>query len=183
MTEAHVHRYRTAVRWSGSTGVGYEGYDRNHTLTTDPPTTSLELSSDPAFRGDPTRLNPEELVVAAASSCQLLSFLAVAARARLDVVDYVDQAVGEMPEDRTPISITRIVLRPVITIGVAATADGPGTPPPDAKVRRLVDLAHHECYIASSLRSEVVVEPELVFVPTGPAPSIAPPTGPGVSSS
>jgi organic hydroperoxide reductase OsmC/OhrA len=165
MTDPVVHRYRTAVRWSGSTGVGYDAYDRGHSLTTDPPTTTLDLSSDRAFRGDPTRLNPEELVVAAASSCQLLSFLAVAARARLDVVDYVDDAVGEMPEDRTPISITRIVLRPTITIAVPAGPDGaPGPPPSNERVLRLVDLAHHECYIASSLKSEVVVEAELVFV-------------------
>jgi len=45
VTEAHVHRYRTAVRWSGSTGVGYEHYDRNHTLTTEPATATLDLSS------------------------------------------------------------------------------------------------------------------------------------------
>jgi organic hydroperoxide reductase OsmC/OhrA len=176
-----VHRYRTAVRWSGSTGVGYEAYDRNHTLTTEPATTTLDLSSDTAFRGDPTRVNPEELLVAAASSCQLLSFLAVAARARIDVIDYVDTAIGEMPEDATPISITRIVLRPIITIGVPRTAEGPGTPPGQERVRRLVDLAHHECYIASSLRTDVVVEPELIFVDTDPATSIADRTDPGVS--
>jgi organic hydroperoxide reductase OsmC/OhrA len=181
VTESHVHRYRTGLRWSGSTGVGYDRYDRNHTLTTEPATATLDLSGDPAFRGDPTRLNPEELLVAAASSCQLLSFLAVAARARLDVVDYVDTAVGEMPEDVRPVSITRIELRPTITIGVPRTADGPGTPPPEAKVRRLVDLAHHECYIANSLRTEVVVEPELVFVDTDPAPPTTPREGPRVS--
>lgn len=181
MSDPVVHRYRTAVRWSGSTGVGYESYDRAHTLTTEPATTTLELSSDPSFRGDPRLLNPEELLVAAASSCQLLSFLAVAARARIDVVGYVDDAVGEMPEDRAPISITRIVLRPVITIGVARTADGPGARPSEERVRRLVDLAHRECYIASSLRSEVVVEPELVFVDTDPAPRIGDATTSGVS--
>jgi organic hydroperoxide reductase OsmC/OhrA len=169
------------VRWNGSTGVGYEAYDRAHSITTDPATTTLELSSDPAFRGDASKLNPEELLVAAASSCQLLSFLAVAARARIDVVDYVDAAVGEMPEGDMPIWIERIVLRPVITIGVPRTPDGPGTPPPHARIERLVELAHHECYIASSLRTDVVVEPELVFVDTDPATSIADRAGPGVS--
>jgi organic hydroperoxide reductase OsmC/OhrA len=157
-----VHRYRTSVRWDGSTGVGYERYGRGHTLRTDPPTVELELSSDPSFQGDPSRLNPEELLVAAASSCQLLSFLAIAARARLDVVDYTDAAVGEMPTDRVPISITRITLRPAITIAVATG----GTAPSLERVRRLVDLAHHECYIASSLRTEVVVEPTFTFVDT-----------------
>ena len=154
-----VHRYRTSVRWSGSTGVGYEDFDRGHTATTEPPTVTLDLASDPAFRGDPSRLNPEQLLVASASSCQLLSFLAVAARARLDVVDYTDDAVGDMPEGATPVSVTRITLRPAITIAVADPAARPSLD----RVRRLVDLAHHECYIANSLRTEVVVEPTISF--------------------
>lgn len=166
-----VHRYRTSVRWAGSTAVGYEAYDRGHTATTVPPTVTLDLASDPAFRGDPTRLNPEQLLVAAASSCQLLSFLAIAARARLDVVDYTDDAEGVMPEAGPPVSITRITLRPAITLAVA----GPDAAPSLDRVRRLVDLAHHECYIANSLRTEVVVEPTISFVEAGP-------TGRGVSA-
>ena len=64
-----------------------------------PPTAHLELSSDPAFGGRPERLNPEQLLLMAASSCQLLSFLAVAARARLDVIAYEDEAEAMMPDD------------------------------------------------------------------------------------
>ncbi|MEZ5182031.1 MAG: OsmC family protein [Acidimicrobiales bacterium] len=111
-----VHRYGTELRWSGSTGAGYDAYDRAHELTAPPARTGLELSSDPAFRGDPSRLNPEQLLVAAASSCQLLSFLAVAARARLDVVGYADDATAEMPEDDPPVRIVRIELRPRIEL-------------------------------------------------------------------
>lgn len=166
-----VHRYRTSVRWAGSTGVGYEAYDRGHTATTEPPTATLDLSSDPAFRGDPTRLNPEQLLVAAASSCQLLSFLAVAARARLDVVDYTDDAEGVMPEQVRATSVTTITLRPAITIAVT----DPGAAPSVDRIRRLVDLAHRECYIANSLRTEVIVEPAISFVEVGAA-------GPGVSA-
>ena len=113
----------------------------------------MPASSDAAFLGDPDRPNPEQLLVSAASSCQMLSFLAVAARARLDVVDYRDEAVGEMPEDDRPMSVTRIVLRPRITFA---------TPSPRAKVERLVEVAHRECFIAQSLRSEIVLEPTLL---------------------
>ena len=84
------HEYRVKCRWTGSTVGGYESYDRTHSLSTTPMTQDLSLSADPAFRGDPGLLNPEQLVVAAAASCQLLSFLAVAARARVEVVGYVD---------------------------------------------------------------------------------------------
>ena len=111
----------------------------------------LALSADPAFKGDPAKLNPEQLLVLAASSCQLLSFLAVAARARIDVVAYEDDAEGEMPEDDRPLRITRITLRPIITIA--------GDAPDDERLRQLTDTAHRHCFIANSLASEIRIEP------------------------
>ena len=157
-TASHtVHHYRADVRWSGSTGVGYEDYDRAHDVACPPAATGLRLASDPAFRGDPALLNPEQLLVASAASCQLLAFLAVAARARLDVVAYEDRAEAVMPEDDPPVRITAITLRPRITLR------GAGGEAAEAKVARLVQVAHHECFIANSLRSEVVVEPEIEF--------------------
>jgi organic hydroperoxide reductase OsmC/OhrA len=143
----HVHAYATTLSWSGSTGAGYDAYDRAHRVQAPPASAGLDLSADPAFHGDATRLNPEALLVAAASSCQLLSFLAVAARARIDVVAYTDDAGGEMPEpaDRgTPMRVERILLRPRITVRGDASDD---------RLARLVDLAHRECFIASSLRT------------------------------
>jgi organic hydroperoxide reductase OsmC/OhrA len=93
--------------------------------------------------------------VLAASSCQLLSFLAVAARARIDVIEYRDDADGEMPEDDLPMRVTRITLRPRITI--RGDVD-------DARVRHLVEVAHRECFIANSLTTEVVVEPGISII-------------------
>lgn len=152
--EQATHHYRVRCRWSGSTGAGYDAYSREHTAEAVPADAALRLSSDPAFRGDPALLNPEQLVALAASSCQLLSFLAVAARARLDVVDYEDDAEAVMPEHDPPARITRIVLRPRIHVaaGPAATNE---------RVAHLVEVAHRECFIANSLRSEIVVEPTI----------------------
>ena len=147
-----IHTYRTQLRWAGSTGVGYDDYGRAHDVRAEPADADLHLSSDPAFRGDPARLNPEQLLVAAASSCQLLSFLAVAARARLDVVAYEDHAEAVMPEDDPPVRITRIELRPTITL-----ADTDRSRPTEERLHHLVDVAHRECFIASSLRSEVAL--------------------------
>jgi organic hydroperoxide reductase OsmC/OhrA len=151
----HVHRYDAELHWTGSTGEGYDAYDRSHRVRCPPVDELLTLSSDPAFHGDPGELDPERLLVAAAASCQLLAFLAVAARARIDVVAYVDHAAGEMPERPRGTFIERIVLRPTITVRGH---------PAEERLRKLVDLAHRECYIASSLRSEVLVEPEIVYV-------------------
>jgi organic hydroperoxide reductase OsmC/OhrA len=147
----HPHRYAATCSWRGSTGAGYDDYDRAHSGTCRPALPELDLSADPAFRGDPDRLNPEQLVVLAASSCQLLSFLAVCARARVDVVSYEDDATGEMPHGRYP-WIERIVLRPVV---------GYRGDTKEERVLHLLELAHRECYIANSLRTEITLEPRL----------------------
>src|SRR6185436_10110941 len=132
---------------------GYDHYDRTHAMHSPSADVHLELTADPAFLGDPSRLNPEQLLVAAASSCQLLSFLAVAARARIDVVGYTDDADGEMPEDDAPMRITRIRLRPRIVVRGDVAED---------RLRHLCEVAHRECYVSSSLTTEVVVEPTFV---------------------
>jgi organic hydroperoxide reductase OsmC/OhrA len=154
MTEAKhkVHHYSIRCSWTGNTKAGYESYDRTHTASAAPAATSLTLSSDPAFRGNPDLLNPEQLLVAAASSCQLLSFLAVASRARLEVLEYEDAADGEMPEGDPPVRITRIHLRPRIVVGPGTTRE---------KVEHLVEVAHHQCYIANSVKTDIVVVPQI----------------------
>ena len=147
-----VHSYATRLAWSGSTSAGYDSYPREHALGAPPAEQELRLSSDPHFKGDGRLLNPEQLIVAAASSCQLLEFLALAAKARIDVLEYGDDAEGTMDESDEPARIQRIVLRPRITVG-------PG--PSEERVLRLVHLAHDYCYVANSLRTEIEIEPEI----------------------
>ena len=145
----HVHEYGAVVTWRGSTASGYTSYDRTHAGACPPAAASLTLSSDPAFLGDAAILNPEQLLVLAASSCQLLSFLAVAARARIDVWEYDDDAEASMPEEPQPIAIRAIRLRPRIRVA-------PGTDA--AQVLHLCDVAHGECFISNSLACPVTVE-------------------------
>lgn len=142
------HSYTTRLSWSGSTGVGYDAYSREHRVAPGG-LAAVPMSSDPHFRGDPALVNPEQLVVMAASSCQLLSFLAVAARARLDVVDYLDDAEGTMPESNSPMSITRIQLRPTVSLAPGSRLD---------QLERLTRVAHEQCFIANSLRSELLID-------------------------
>jgi organic hydroperoxide reductase OsmC/OhrA len=147
-----THHYSATCSWSGSTAVGYHDYDRTHQAAAGP--NELTLSSDPAFLGDPARLNPEQLLVLAAASCQLLSFLAVAARARIDVRDYRDDATATMPEEPRPMRLSEIVLRPHIELAAG---------PSEERVRHLVEVAHQECFIANSLATPVRVEPTVTF--------------------
>jgi organic hydroperoxide reductase OsmC/OhrA len=151
-----THTFTATCTWSGSTALGYEEYDRTHGGGAPPADIELTLSADPVFFGDPQLLNPEQLLVLAAASCQLLSFLAVAARARVDVVGYHDDAAGVMPEDVKPMHLTRIVLRP--RIAVRGDVD-------DERLAHLCEVAHEHCFIANSLRSDVVVEPTFTHVP------------------
>ncbi len=148
----HIHEYRSRLKWQGSTAQGWEHYDRTHRVEVPPAAAELVLSSDAAFRGDPRLLNPEQLLVVAASSCQMLAFLAIAARSRVDVLSYEDQAEAVMPEDAEPMRITRIELRPRIVVAEGADIE---------RVRRIADKAHDQCYIANTLNAEVAVEPTI----------------------
>lgn len=147
---ARMHRYESHLVWQGSTGAGYAHYSRAHRVVTPPSTVEFPLSSDPVFGGDPARPNPEQLLLAAATSCQLLSFLALAARAGVDVLAYDDEAEANMPEDETPVRISRIVLRPQIVVAAGTDLD---------EVRSLVGQAHDACYVANTLNAEMVLEP------------------------
>jgi len=153
------HAYRAVVRWEGSTGLGYSDFERAHEVACPPAGPPLSISADPAFRGDGGLLNPEQLLLAAAASCQLLSFLAAAARARVDVVAYTDEATAIMAAGDLPLRITAITLRPHISVRRAA--DGL---PSEERVRHLVEVGHRECYIANSLTAAMTIEATVAWV-------------------
>jgi organic hydroperoxide reductase OsmC/OhrA len=149
---SRVHTYRSTLRWEGSTAEGYAAYGRAHQVRTPPAASELTVTADVPFRGDPDLQNPEQLLLAAASSCQLLSFLAEAAGAGVDVVAYTDDAEAFMPVTREALAIQRIVLRPHVV--VRGDVD-------DDEVLRLIEAGHQGCFIANSLRSEIVLEPTI----------------------
>jgi organic hydroperoxide reductase OsmC/OhrA len=88
----------------------------------------------------------------AASSCQLLWFLHLAAKARIDVVAYDDDAIALMPEDEQPVRITEVALRPRIAVAGDASEE---------RVRKLVETAHEHCFVANSLTSSMSIEPTI----------------------
>ncbi|WP_406249965.1 OsmC family protein [Microbacterium sp. M] len=147
------HIYTTGLDWSGSTGVGYRAYDRAHTVAINDEVT-LSLSADSAFRGDARSANPEQLLLAAASSCQLLSFLAVAALAHVDIVRCTDSARAVMPADSSPMRITEV------TLDVKIVARGTD----EATVRALLQDAHEQCFIANSLAAPVTITAEVDII-------------------
>jgi organic hydroperoxide reductase OsmC/OhrA len=149
---AHLHRYRTELTWRGSTGGGDASYDRTHRVTAPAENVTLTLGAAPESRGNPELPDPEQLLLATASSCQLLSFLALAAGEGVDVVSYDDAAEALMPGDDTPGRIARITLRPRVVVACST---------PIERVRTLMGYAHHDCFIATRINAEITLEPEI----------------------
>lgn len=142
------------IAWTRETpDFTYETYDRNHTWTFEGGTV-VAASAAPAFGGNPAQVDPEEAFVAALSSCHMLSFLAIASRKRVIVDDYRDRAVGYLEEiGPKRLAITRVVLRPRVRFGAE-------NPPSPEIAQKMHDQAHHGCFIANSVKTEVLVEPE-----------------------
>jgi organic hydroperoxide reductase OsmC/OhrA len=137
------------LTWTGSTGLGWDHYDRTHSVVAPPAVQEVRVTTGES-KGDPAVLNPEQLVLMAASSCQMLWFLHLAAKARIDVVAYDDEAVALMPEDVEPVRITEITLRPRISVTGDASEE---------RIHKLVHSAHDYCYVANSLNSAMSIEP------------------------
>lgn len=158
MGSAFVHTYRTDLVWTGNLGSGtssYRAYERAHEVSA-PGVPVLLGSSDPAFRGDASRWNPELLLLAALSQCHMLSYLSVCAANGVTVTGYTDQATGTMTQ--TPDGgghFTEAMLRPAVRVADAAMAD---------KAAALHEEAGRLCFIAGSVNFPVRHEPSAVTV-------------------
>lgn len=149
-----VHRYIVMNRWTGNLGSGtsaYTEYGRNYEITGASKSAPILGSADPAFRGDASRYNPEELLVGALSACHLLSLLHLCADAGIVVTEYSDQTEGEMAQNPDGSGqFTRAILRPRMTITDAARID---------EAVALNHRAHEMCFIARSVNFPVELEP------------------------
>lgn len=151
-----THTYNAYVHWEAADGVGtknYRNYSRAHTIGAENKP-EIAASSDPAFRGDASRYNPEELLVASLSSCHMLWYLHLCSVNGIIVVDYRDEASGAMEEasDGTA-QFVAVELRPVVTMA----GGGDRT-----KALALHAEAHRLCFIARSVNFPVTVHAEIV---------------------
>ncbi len=150
------HEYNVSILWTGNSGEGtksYRSYGRNYSITSDGKPV-MEGSSDPAFRGDKSRYNPEDLLVASLSSCHMLSYLHLCATNGVTVLEYQDSASGTLELNRDGSGqMVRVELHPTVTI--AAQSD-----PTRAAV--LHEEAHRMCFIARSVNFPVEAVPTIV---------------------
>jgi organic hydroperoxide reductase OsmC/OhrA len=143
------HHYEVQIAWTGNQGQGtqtYTSYKRDHVITARGKA-PIAASSDPSFRGDPGRYNPEELLLASLSSCHMLSYLHLCAVNGIVVTEYQDEAKGVMTTNPDGSGrFEEVTLQPEVTI--EADSD-------EAKALALHEQAHRYCFIANSVNFPV----------------------------
>ncbi len=151
------HRYTTRMEWTGNLGTGtseYKAYLRNFEISADRRPVLLG-SSDPAFRGDNNRYNPEEMLVGAVSSCHMLWYLHLCAVNHVVVLEYLDNAVGTMTENAEGSGeFTEVILKPTIRVRESSMKE---------KAIQLHEEAHKMCFIARSINFPVHIQPNITF--------------------
>ncbi len=154
------HTYTVTVTWRGNTGSGtsgYRAYERAHDVAV-PGKPVIPASSDPAFRGDRARYNPEEMLVASISSCHMLWYLHLCAAEGVVVQAYEDIAEGVMIEQRDGGgAFSEVVLQPEITLAPGADL---------VRARALHADAHAKCFIANSINFPIRHEPVFLASPS-----------------
>ena len=152
------HHYTATITWTGNRGTGtsgYTAYDRDHTLVVDGKP-EIPGSSDPAFRGNKNRYNPEDSFVAAISACHMLWYLHVCAVNGVIVEQYVDKAFGTMIENPDGSGqFSEVILHPEVTLQKADMKE---------KAIALHEDAHRMCFLARSVNFPVRHQP-IILIP------------------
>jgi organic hydroperoxide reductase OsmC/OhrA len=143
--------FTTHLEWTGAAhGPTRDPAAFSRDLNVSVDALSLPMSSAPAYRGDPSRVNPEQLFVAALSACQALTYLFLAAKNGVAVVGYTDDAEGHLGVVDGRLRMARVTLRPQITLDDAAQ---------EARARTLIAKAHDSCFIANSVSTPIEIAP------------------------
>lgn len=144
MAEHHI-----TLTWTdGGKPFTYDAYPREHNIAFKNSQQTVTVSAAPAYKGDGAHADPEDLLVAALSSCHMLSFLAICTKKKVTVKSYEDEAVGFLEGDKTKPWIARVILRPRVACDASAET-----------LAQIHHLAHEACFIANSVKTEVTVEP------------------------
>lgn len=146
-----MSEHHATICWGrGEVEFRYDSYSRDHDWSF-PGGERVAASAAVEYLGSAERVDPEEAFVASLASCHMLTFLAIAARKRLVVDSYRDEAVGFMEKnEQGRLAVTRVVLRPRI--------EWEGEPPSAEAIEKIHQLSHETCFIANSVRTEIRVE-------------------------
>ncbi len=146
-----MSEHKTILKWQrGGTGFGYKEYSRDHQWHYPRSGQSLRASAAPEYLGSADSTDPEEAFTAALASCHMLTFLAIAAMSGYTVDSYEDEAVGflEKGDNKKP-WLARVKLGPKIVFSGAKQ-------PSATELEKLHEKAHHECFLANSVKTEII---------------------------
>jgi organic hydroperoxide reductase OsmC/OhrA len=145
-----MSEHHATLSWSrGESGFGYKDYSRTHVWTFPRSGQSVQAAAAPAFLGKDDCVDPEEAFAAALASCHLLTFLAIASMSGYVVDQYDDAPVGYLEKgENGRLWLARVVMHPKIVFS------GEKQPSPE-DLARLHEKAHHECFLANSVKTEV----------------------------
>ena len=149
-----MSEHKITLTWKrGDAPFDYQKYPRDHTWKFDGGH-EMTASAAPAYLGNPKHVNPEEAFVASLSSCHMLTFLAIACKQKFVLDEYVDEAVGRMEKNAEgKLAITRVVLR-------QKTKFSGDKQPTKEELDKMNHMAHEQCFIANSVKTEITVEPQ-----------------------
>ena len=149
-----MSEHKITLTWKrGDTPFEYQKYPRDHAWKFEGGH-EMQASAAPAYLGNAKLVNPEEAFVAALSSCHMLTFLAVACKKKFVLDEYVDEAVGFMEKNAEgKLAITRVILR-------QKTKFSGDKQPTTEELKKMNHAAHEQCFIASSVKTEVTIEPQ-----------------------
>jgi organic hydroperoxide reductase OsmC/OhrA len=140
--------HRIRLTWTdGGKPFTYEAYPREHEIAFKDGQQTMTASAASAYKGDGKHTDPEDMLVAALSSCHMLSFLAICTKKKITVQSYEDDAVGFLENDSGKLWITRVILRPKVVCNADAEM-----------LAQIHHLAHEACFIANSVKTDVKVE-------------------------
>ena len=145
-----MSEHKATLKWNrGDSGFGYKEYPRQHAWEFPRSGQSLKASAAPDYLGEADCADPEETFTAALASCHMLTFLAIASMSGFIVDSYEDEAIGhlEKAEDKKP-WLAKVEMNPKITFS--------GDKQPSAEeIEKLHEKAHHECFLARSVKTEI----------------------------
>lgn len=148
-----MSEHRAEVHWRlGESRFDYDSYSRNHDWYFPAPAITIPASAAPKYRGDASRIDPEEAFVASVASCHMLTLLAIASRKRMTIESYDDNALGIMAKnEHGRLAIVEVILRPRVVFS--------GDKQPDSsQLAAMHESAHRECFIANSVNCRIRIE-------------------------
>lgn len=151
------HHYTIKVLWTGNKGQGtqsYTSYSRDHEISAIGKYNTVLGSSDPAFKGDVSRYNPEDLFLSSLTACHMLWYLHLCSENGITVVNYIDEATAIMKEDEAGGKFNSVTLNPIVTITDETLID---------LAEKLHKAANKMCFIANSCNFKVNHNPTIVI--------------------